>query len=96
MTVDVAGVQAQGAGALSGLLGGREVARLQISGSDLPADDPGPPNDRPVLLLNPRVAMSAGKAAEVGHATMLLAALLDTPDLTAWAMRDYRVRGAGR
>ncbi|WP_277670103.1 peptidyl-tRNA hydrolase [Saccharomonospora viridis] len=92
VTVDVAGAQAR---ALVPCRVGdlpREVARLQISGSDLPADDPGPPpDDRPVLLLNPRVTMSAGKAAaQVGHATMLLAALLDTPDLTAWAMRDYR------
>src|SRR5690606_18531196 len=54
VTVDVAGAQAR---ALVPCRVGdlpREVARLQISGSDLPADDPGPPpDDRPVLLLNP-------------------------------------------
>lgn len=70
----------------------REVSRLQISGSDLPADEPGPaPGDRPVLLLNPDVTMSAGKAAaQVGHATMLLAALLDSARLAAWAAQHYR------
>lgn len=73
-----------------------EVRRLQISGSDLPTDDPGPPPpDRPVLWCNPDVPMTAGKAAaQVGHATMLLAALLaaDGHDdaLRDWAGRDFR------
>ncbi|MGW9480200.1 peptidyl-tRNA hydrolase [Saccharomonospora azurea] len=70
----------------------KEVSRLQISGSDVPFDEPGPaPDDRPVLLLNPDVTMSAGKAAaQVGHGTMLLAALLDQAELTAWADEGYR------
>ncbi|SDR20920.1 peptidyl-tRNA hydrolase [Actinopolyspora saharensis] len=56
----------------------RELTRLQISGSELPPDEPGPaPSGTPVLWLNPEVDMSAGKAAaQVGHATMILAALL--------------------
>ncbi|GAB2661606.1 aminoacyl-tRNA hydrolase [Saccharopolyspora gloriosae] len=56
----------------------KELTRLQISGSELDADEPGPPAvGEPVLWLNPDVAMSAGKsAAQVGHATMFLAALL--------------------
>ncbi|MCA1194081.1 MULTISPECIES: peptidyl-tRNA hydrolase [unclassified Saccharopolyspora] len=56
----------------------KELTRLQISGSELDADEPGPPRpDAPVLWLNPHVPMSAGKsAAQVGHATMFLAALL--------------------
>ncbi len=56
----------------------KEVTRLQISGSELPTDDPGPPPpDVPVLWLNPTVTMTAGKAAaQVGHASMLLAAAL--------------------
>lgn len=72
----------------------KEVTRLQISGSDLPDDDPGdPPPDVPVLWLNPTVPMTAGKAAaQVGHASMLLAAALhaDAHDdyLTAW--KDFR------
>ncbi|RZS34057.1 peptidyl-tRNA hydrolase [Herbihabitans rhizosphaerae] len=74
----------------------REIARLQISGSDLPHDEPGPPPGAvPVLWLNPHVEMTVGKAAaQVGHATMLLAALLhgvdDTAALDAWASVDYR------
>jgi peptidyl-tRNA hydrolase len=39
-----------------------------------------------VLWLPPDLAMTAGKAmAQVGHATMLLAAFLDLPTLTHWA-----------
>lgn len=56
----------------------KEVTRLQISGSELPTDEPGPlPDGVPVLWLNPKVTMTAGKAAaQVGHASMLLAAAL--------------------
>jgi peptidyl-tRNA hydrolase len=56
----------------------KEVSRLQISGSEVPSDEPGPvPDGVPILWLNPRVTMSAGKAAaQVGHASMLLAAAL--------------------
>lgn len=56
----------------------KELTRLQISGSELEVDEPGPPPaGAPVLWLNPEVPMSAGKAAaQVGHATMFLAALL--------------------
>ncbi len=69
----------------------KEVGRLQISGSDLPADEPGPPPAGvPVLWLNPAIEMTAGKAAaQVGHATMLLAALW--PDLSAWAAEGFPV-----
>ncbi len=69
----------------------KEVSRLQITGSDLPADEPGPPPPGiPVLWLNPAIEMSAGKAAaQVGHATMLLASLL--PDVSAWAADGFRV-----
>ena len=68
------------------------VSRLQISGSELAADDPAPaPPATPLLLLNPKVAMTVGKAAaQVGHATMILASLLDTPALTHWSQRGYR------
>lgn len=82
----------------------KEVSRLQISGSELPADEPGPPEPGlPVLWLNPTVAMTAGKAAaQVGHGTMLLAALLGTTDRVAevatWAAARCRcaVRTATR
>lgn len=70
----------------------KEISRLQITGSDLPLDDPGPaPLDVPVLWLNPTVPLTAGKAAaQVGHASMLLAALLDSPDLKAWSENGYQ------
>jgi peptidyl-tRNA hydrolase len=74
----------------------KEVTRLQISGSELEPDDPGPPPpDVPVLWLNPGVSLTAGKAAaQVGHATMLLAALLHADDrddiLADWSTKDYR------
>jgi peptidyl-tRNA hydrolase len=66
----------------------REISRLQVSGTDLvDAEPPGPvPPGVPVLWLPPHVTMTAGKAmAQVGHATMLLAAYLDLPVLTRWA-----------
>ncbi|WP_158888299.1 peptidyl-tRNA hydrolase [Amycolatopsis anabasis] len=70
----------------------KEISRLQISGSELPPDEPGPPSSGvPLLLLNPEVSMTVGKAAaQVGHGTMMLAALLDAGDLAAWGERDYR------
>ncbi|AIJ21494.1 peptidyl-tRNA hydrolase [Amycolatopsis methanolica] len=69
----------------------KEISRLQISGSDLPPDEPGPaPDDLPLLLLNPEVAMTVGKAAaQVGHGTMILASLLGDDELAAWAERGY-------
>ncbi len=74
----------------------RTVTRLQVGGTDVAADDPGPaPLDRPVLWLVPEPAMTAGKAAaQAGHATMLLAALLAgqgrSAELDRWAAEDYR------
>jgi len=69
----------------------KEIARLQISGSDLPADEPGAAaDDLPLLLLNPEVAMTVGKAAaQVGHGTMILASLLSDDELAAWGERGY-------
>ncbi|HEX2300362.1 MAG TPA: peptidyl-tRNA hydrolase [Pseudonocardiaceae bacterium] len=79
------------------------VTRLQVGGTDVPQDDPGaPPETGPVLWLAPQ-PMTAGKAAaQVGHATMLLAALLAAggrgTDLDRWAADGYRcaVRTASR
>jgi peptidyl-tRNA hydrolase len=51
------------------------VSRLQIGGTELPFDEPGPAAG-PVIALNPAVEMTVGKAAaQVGHASMLLGAL---------------------
>jgi peptidyl-tRNA hydrolase len=70
----------------------KELSRLQISGSELPSDEPGPiPPGARVLWLNPRVEMTAGKAAaQVGHASMLLAPTLSEADLKEWAAVDFR------
>ncbi|MEU3273223.1 peptidyl-tRNA hydrolase [Saccharomonospora sp. NPDC006951] len=92
VTVTVGGAQVRA------LLPGRiadlpkEVTRLQISGSDLPDDEPGDvPAGMPLLLLNPGVTMTVGKAAaQVGHGSMLLAALLGERELACWKDDDYR------
>lgn len=105
VTVDVAGAQVRA------LLPGpveevpRTVARLQIGGTDLPDDEPGPPPPGTVpIWLDPAVAMTVGKAAaQVGHASMILAAVrgLDevprfavrTPDRHRWAELCTAVEG---
>ncbi|QWF82582.1 peptidyl-tRNA hydrolase [Amycolatopsis sp. CA-230715] len=92
ITVEVDGAQARA------LVPGRvvdnpkTVSRLQVSGSELPSDEPGPvPDDVPVLYLNPDAEMTVGKAAaQVGHGTMILASLLGDDDLARWAKRDFR------
>jgi len=91
ITVDHGGAQVRA------LLPGRvadlpkEVRRLQVSGTDLPADEPGSaPDDVPLLLLNPEVPMTAGKsAAQVGHGTMLLASVLDAAEVERWRQRGF-------
>jgi peptidyl-tRNA hydrolase len=94
VTVDGAQVRALVPGLVSETP--KVVSRLQISGSELPDDAAGPPPaGRPVLWLNPTVPITAGKAAaQVGHATMLLAALLHADDrdaeLAGWGAVDYR------
>ncbi|WP_338895511.1 aminoacyl-tRNA hydrolase [Streptomyces sp. TG1A-60] len=52
----------------------KDLARLQVSGTDLEDPEPpaGPDPAAPVLWLNPEVGMSAGKAmAQAGHAAQL-------------------------
>lgn len=74
----------------------RIVTRLQVGGTDLPPDDAGPPPDGlPVLWLTPQPLMTVGKAAaQVGHATVLLAARLAADgrvtELECWAAGGYR------
>ena len=74
----------------------RIVTRLQVGGTDVPPDDAGPPPDGlPVLWLPPEPLMTLGKAAaQVGHATVLLAARLTADgrfaELKRWAAGGYR------
>jgi peptidyl-tRNA hydrolase len=74
----------------------RSVTRLQVGGTEVPPDAPGPPpGGIPVLWIAPGLEMTAGKAAaQVGHGTMLLAALLAAEgrdaELDRWAAGGYR------
>lgn len=89
VTVDTDGAQARA------LLPGpvdavpRAVGRLQIGGTDLEPDDPGPPPaGLPVIWLNPGVEMTVGKAAaQVGHASMILAAVRGLTEVPSVAVR---------
>ncbi|MEU3434742.1 aminoacyl-tRNA hydrolase [Streptomyces sp. NPDC006863] len=65
----------------------RELAKLQVSGTDL--DDPEPPAEPdlsgPVLWLNPDVDMSAGKTmAQAGHGAQLAWWELSDTERKAW------------
>lgn len=102
-TVEVGGAQVRSVVPMRVADMPKDLTRLQISGSEVEPDEPGPPDpDAPALWLNPSAGMSAGKsAAQVGHATMILAALLHGDgrgeELARWAARDFRtsVRTAG-
>jgi peptidyl-tRNA hydrolase len=65
------------------------VSRLQIGGTDLPPDEPGPVQAGAVLVaLNPAVDITVGKAAaQVGHASMLLAAVRGLTAVPRFAVR---------
>ena len=65
----------------------KDLAKLQVSGTDL--DDPEPPPSAdaalPVLWLNPDLDMSAGKAmAQAGHAAQLAWWELSDKERAAW------------
>ncbi|WP_030179256.1 peptidyl-tRNA hydrolase [Streptomyces violaceorubidus] len=65
----------------------KDLARLQVSGTDL--DDPEPPAGAdptaPVLWMNPDLEMSAGKAmAQAGHGAQLVWWELSDGERTAW------------
>jgi peptidyl-tRNA hydrolase len=62
------------------------LGRLQIGGTELERDDPGPPPPGvPVVWVDAALEMTVGKAAaQVGHGVMLLAAVMDRPRLEGW------------
>lgn len=66
------------------------VSRLQIGGTDLEPDAPGPPPpDLPVIYVNAALEMTVGKAAaQVGHASMLFGAAFGVPDGGRFAVRE--------
>lgn len=70
----------------------KELAKLQVSGTDL--DDPEPPGapagDLPVLWLSPGLEMSAGKAmAQAGHGAQLAWWELAEADRKVWAEAGF-------
>lgn len=72
----------------------KDLAKLQVSGTDLDDDPvPGPaPEGVPVLWLNPGVEMSAGKAmAQVGHAAQIGWWELDDKQRDQWAGDGFRL-----
>ncbi|MEU6095774.1 aminoacyl-tRNA hydrolase [Streptomyces sp. NPDC047079] len=65
----------------------KDLARLQVSGTDLEDQDPPlePEPSTPVLWLNPDLEMSAGKAmAQAGHGAQLAWWALPDEERTAW------------
>ena len=68
----------------------RVVSRLQIGGTELEPDEPGPPSPgAPVIWVNAELNLSVGKAAaQVGHASMLYAAAHRLTDVPAFVVRD--------
>jgi hypothetical protein len=66
------------------------VSRLQIGGTDLEPDRPGPPPPGvPVIWVNAALELTVGKAAaQVGHAAMLFAAARGLVGVPAFAVRS--------
>ncbi|MEV7611571.1 aminoacyl-tRNA hydrolase [Streptomyces sp. NPDC089799] len=65
----------------------KELAKLQVSGTDLDDPEPAGPVEPgiPVLWLNPGLGMSAGKTmAQAGHAAQLAWWELTGPERAAW------------
>lgn len=70
----------------------KDLARLQVSGTEL--DDPEPPGpagpDVPVLWASPEVTMSAGKAmAQAGHGAQLAWWALPDEERAAWRAAGF-------
>lgn len=67
------------------------VAKLQIGGTNLPADPPRPPREGvPTIFVNKNLMMTLGKtAAQVGHGAMLLAAHMQYPAVETWAKNNF-------
>ncbi|MFI1913415.1 peptidyl-tRNA hydrolase [Nocardia sp. NPDC020380] len=68
------------------------IKRLQIGGTELPSDELGViDSEFPVLWVNAELGMTVGKAAaQVGHASMLLAGAMPVQRAYAWAGQGFR------
>lgn len=91
VTVTVGGAQARAFVPTSVAQVPAPVRKLQIQGTELPPDDPAAPESgRPTILVDRDLDMSLGKAAaQVGHASMLLAARWDLEWVRAWAASGF-------
>ncbi|MGA9874077.1 MAG: aminoacyl-tRNA hydrolase [Rhodococcus sp. (in: high G+C Gram-positive bacteria)] len=91
ITVDIRGARARAL--VPGRVGDLDprIKRLQIGGTDLDHDDPGPPAaGLPVLWIDRSLKMTVGKAAaQVGHASMLLAGSMTVDRCRAWAATGF-------
>ncbi|WP_328332680.1 MULTISPECIES: peptidyl-tRNA hydrolase [unclassified Streptomyces] len=70
----------------------KELAKLQVSGTDLDDSGPLPAPDRtaPVIWLNPRLDMSAGKSmAQTGHGAQLAWWELSDSERDAWRAAGF-------
>ncbi|NNH72502.1 peptidyl-tRNA hydrolase [Nocardia uniformis] len=92
VTVDIDGAQARAF--VPGPVGSIDprIKRLQIGGTELPVDEPDDPDPEvPMLWVNAELGMTVGKAAaQVGHASMLLAGALSVEQAYIWAERGFR------
>ncbi|MGW4535615.1 aminoacyl-tRNA hydrolase [Nocardia sp. NPDC004340] len=92
VTVDFGGAQARAL--VPGPVGDVDprIRRLQISGTELPEEaDIAIDPECPVLWVDSELGMTVGKAAaQVGHASMLLAGALSVRQAYAWAATGFR------
>ncbi|PTR31795.1 peptidyl-tRNA hydrolase PTH2 [Rhodococcus sp. OK519] len=92
VTVDVGGAQARAL--VPGQVGALDprIRKLQIGGTDLEHDEPGPVEPGlPILWVNASLDMTVGKAAaQVGHASMILAGAMTLERARLWAEDGYR------
>ncbi|MFF0607446.1 peptidyl-tRNA hydrolase [Nocardia tengchongensis] len=92
VTVEFAGAQARAL--VPGPVGEVDprIRRLQISGTELPVEeDIAIDPEFPVLWVDAELGMTVGKAAaQVGHASMLLAGALPVRQAYAWAGTGFR------
>jgi peptidyl-tRNA hydrolase len=69
-----------------------DLARLQVSGTELTDDEPraDPPRGTPVMWQNPELTITAGKAmAQAGHATQLAWLALSESQRDAWQTAGF-------
>ncbi|MGN9845548.1 peptidyl-tRNA hydrolase [Nonomuraea sp. H19] len=70
----------------------RDLARLQVSGTELADTRERPPAEPPILWANPELDMSAGKAmAQAGHAAQLAWWASDAEERAAWRAKGLAV-----